>query len=520
MTGLSRRTLLDLARSGPIAAAAAPLGIGAAHAQSTGKTLTVAIPAGPTTLDPINAVTHDPLVITGAIFENLVEYDQDGVLKPQLAKALPEISADKLIYTFDLRDDVQFHNGQQMTAEDVKYSFDSMLDPKRAAARRGVFSRIDRVEIDTPMRVRVHLKEPYTPWVYFLTKYMGIWPKDSREKLGEDHFKLTPTGVGTGPGMFEEWRPNEYVSLKRNPNYWQKELPHWERLVVRIVPEDATRVAYLMTGQTDIIGAPPPRDFARLKTQRGITGEAKATLGGWSVFMMNTQRPPFDDVNFRKAIAYCIDRNSIARDVFSGLVHPATVPAPPNGWWYDEKADRIVETNLDKARAFLKQSRYPNGAEFEVTVASTPYLLDMKDAAVVLQAQLAQLNIRPVLKMAEPNVVVNAYIRGEHHSTLANIMSPGEGTYLIMVNFTSGQVMTRTANFVDPRIEALMKSILATADRDTLKPLYAQLMTIFAEEQPYVWFGFFDVANLWRNTVRNFRVNQGLSLMLRETIPG
>src|SRR3954470_22428148 len=168
MTGqlmFRRRRMLELATLGPLGAVAVP-SLRHALAQSNGKTLTVAIPAGPTTLDPINAVTHDPLVLTGAIFENLVEYDQDGVLKPQLAKALPDISADKLVYTFDLRDDVVFHNGQKMTAEDVKYSFDSLLDVKRGAARRGAFARIDRVEIDSPMRVRVHLKEPYSPWVY------------------------------------------------------------------------------------------------------------------------------------------------------------------------------------------------------------------------------------------------------------------------------------------------------------------------------------------------------------------
>ncbi len=517
--GFPRRTMLELATLGPLGAMAFP-SLRQASAQSTGKTLTVAIPAGPTTLDPINAVTHDPLVLTGTIFENLVEYGQEGVLRPQLAKALPEISADKLVYTFDLRDDVTFHSGQKMTAEDVKYSFDSMLDAKRGAARRGVFARIDKVEIDTPTRVRVHLREPYAPWVYFLTKYMGIWPKDSREKLGDEHFKLHPTGVGTGPGMFEEWRPNEYVSLKRNPNYWQKELPRWERLVVKIVPEDATRVAYLMTGQADIIGAPPPRDFARLKSQRGITGEARATLGGWSVMLCNTQKPPFDDVNFRKAIAYAVDRDTIAKEVFFGLVHPATVPAPPGSWWYDEKADHIISYDLDKAREYLKKSKYPNGTDFEITVASTPYLLDMKDAAVVLQAQLQKLNIRPVLKMAEPNVMVGQYIRGEQQCTLANIMSPGEPTYLMMVNFTPGQVMTRTSAYSNPRVDALMQAIFAETDQAKLKPLYSQLMTIFAEEQPYIWLGFFDVSNLWRDSVKNFKVNQGLSLMLREVVPG
>lgn len=516
---IHRRTLLEAATLSPLGALA-PVWFDPATAQSTGKTLTVAIPATPTTLDPINAVTHDPLVLTQSIFENLVLYDVDGVLRPQLAKELPEISSDKLVYTFELRDDVFFQNGQKMSAEDVKYSFDSMLDPKRNAARRGVFARIERVDIDSPSRVRVWLKEPYSPWVYFLTKYMGIWPKDSREKLGDDHFKLHPTGVGTGPGMFEEWRPNEYVSLRRNPHYWQPDLPHWERLVVKIVPEDATRVAYLLTGQTDIIGAPPPRDFAQLKTRKGITGAARASLGGWSVMLCNNQRPPFDDINFRKAIAYAIDRQSLAKDVFFGLLDPATVPAPPGSWWYDKDADHIISYDMDKARDFLKKSRYPNGASFDVTVPATPYLLDMKDAAVVIQAQLEKLNIHASIKLAEPNVVVAKYIRGDHQSTLVNIMSPGEPTYLIMVNFTPGQAMTRSSNYNNPKIGELLSAAFAETDHEKLKPIYAQLMTLLANESPYVWFGFFDVANLWRDTIKNFKVNPGLSMVVTDTIPG
>ena len=517
--GISRRSVMELTALGPLAAVGFR-GLRSAMAQSTGKTLTVAIPAGPTTLDPIFAVTHDPLTLTQTMFENLVEYDVDGVLRPQLAKQLPEISADRLVYTFELRDDVYFHDGQKMTSADVKYSFESMLDLKRNAARRGPFARIDKVEADGPGRVHVHLKEPYSPWVYFLTKYMGIWPNESREKLGDEHFKLHPTGVGTGPGMFEEWRPNEYVSLKRNPNYWNKNVPHWERLVVKIVPEDATRVAYLLTGQADIIGAPPPKDFSRLRSQKGFTGESRPTLGGWSVMLCNTQKPPFDDINFRKAVAYGIDRDSIAKDVFFGLLHPATVPAPPGSWWYDDKADHIISYNMDKAREFLKKSKYPDGAQFDVTVPSTPYLLDMRDAAVVIQAQLEKLNIHASIKLAEPNVVVAQYIRGEQQATLANIMSPGEPTYLIMVNFTASQVMTKTSNYTNPRIDELLKIAFSETDEAKLKPVYAQLMTLFAEETPYIWFGFFDVADVWRDTVKDFKVNKGLSILVRDTIPG
>ena len=91
------------------------------HAQpNAGKTLTIVLPSNPITIDPINQLNHDAMVLGQTVFENLVEFDVDGVLKPQLAKALPTISADKKTYTFELRDDVTFHNGKKMTAEDVK----------------------------------------------------------------------------------------------------------------------------------------------------------------------------------------------------------------------------------------------------------------------------------------------------------------------------------------------------------------------------------------------------------------
>jgi peptide/nickel transport system substrate-binding protein len=196
------------------------------------------------------------------------------------------------------------------------------------------------------------------------------------------------------------------------------------------------------------------------------------------------------------------------------------VPAPPGSWWYNEEADKVVVYSLDKAREYLKKSKYPDGAEFEITIPATPYLLDTKDAAVVIQAQLQKLNIKVNLKMAEPNVVVGQYVRGEQQSTLVNIMSPGEPTYLIVVNFTAGQVMSKTSNYTNPKIDELLKGAFAETDQAKLKPLYAEMMRIFAEEQPYVWLGFFDVANLWRDNVKNFRVNQGLSFHVRDVIPG
>src|SRR5207247_7041820 len=187
-----------------------------------------------------------------------------------------------------------------------KYSFEYVLDPKSNALRRPLFNRIKHIVAESPTRVRIELSEPYRPWLFYLTKYMGIFPRGSREQHGADFFKTAPVAVGTGPGIFVEWRQNDSITLKKNPRYWRKGLPHWDRVVVRLIPEDTVRVAYLTTGQVDIISAPPPKDFNRLKSLPGIRGDSKPMLGGFFLMGLNNKKPPFDDLNARKAVSHAI----------------------------------------------------------------------------------------------------------------------------------------------------------------------------------------------------------------------
>ena len=510
---------IEPTRRGLLTAAAAPLLSGPWLRQARaaeGGTLTVALSSNPVTCDPINMANHDSQILSQTIWENLVEYDVDGVLRPQLARALPEISADKLVYTFDLRDDVAFSGGQPLSAADVKYSIEYTIDPAHKASRGPIFYRISRVETDGPHRVHVHLKAPYAPWTAFLSKYMGVWPAGSRDRLGDEYFRRSPRDVGTGPGIFEEWKPNDYVSFRRNPNYWQKGLPHWDRLVVKIVPEDASRVAYLLAGQADIIGAPPPRDFARLKTRRGVQGAAKPTLGGWTVMLLNNLRPPFDDIAFRRALSHAIDRKVVAEKVFFGLVEPSSVPAPTSGWWFDQQADAILDYDLDKARAQLARSRYPQGTEFDLLVSSEPYLLDARDLAVYMQAEYAKIGVKVNLKLAESSIVLSSFLSGNYGASLANIMSPGDPTYFIMANFTAPSFMSKTSGINDPVVADLLQQAFAETDQAVLKPIYARLQTHLAEQAYYVTLGFFDAADLWRDRVKNFRVNQGLTITVRD----
>jgi len=480
--------------------------------------LTIAIPSNPSTFDPVNASNHDAMVVSQSVFENLVEVGSDGTtLMPQLAKALPKISTDGMTYTFDLRDDVIFQNGQKFTAEDVKYSFDYLLDPKNKAVRRPLFDPITAVTVESPTRVRFQLSEPYRPWLFYLTKYMGIFPKGSREQGDPNMFRVAPVGIGTGPGIFEEWRQNDFVSLKKNPHYWQKGLPHWDRLVVRIIPEDSVRIASLVTGRVDIISAPPPKDFAQLKNKPGLKGDSTPSLGTWLVLLANTKKAPFDDVNARRAIAQALDREAIAKHVFYGLVDPVSIPAPSRGWWFSKSANEVNSFNLAKAKANLAKSKYPNGFEFEMMMPSQPYLIDVKDLAVVMQSQLAALNIKINIKLVDQTIILQQARAGNHVTALQVMASPGEPTYPIdQYGFGKGAVYAKASNYENPELQELIHSSYAQNDQETLKKTFDKILNILASESPYFWLGFVHASNLWRDNVKGFKVDQGITMRVRD----
>jgi len=489
-------------------------------ALAAGGDLVIALPNNPSTFDPTGQANHDAMVVTQTIFENLIQVDPDGNLQPQLAKALPAISNGDKTYIFDLRDDVSFQNGQRFSAEDVKYSFDWVLDPANKALRRPLFDRIDKVTIESKYRVRFDMREPYRPWLYYMTKYMGIFPVGSREKYDANYFKSGPIGLGTGPGIFVEWKQNDRVVLRKNPNYWRKGVPGWDRVIVRTIPDESARLAYLLTGNVDIISAPNPKDFAQLKHKQGISAAERLAYGGWFFLMLNDKKPPFDDVNVRRAIACAIDRDMLAKKVYYGMVEPATIPAPPQGWWFDKSANEINQYNKTRAKEFLKRSKYPGGAEFDMLVPSQPYLVDVKDAAVVIQAELAELGLRVNIKEMEQGILLQQTRLGNHVSALQCWMSPGEPTYMIDLCYGKDNVFSKSSGYDNEKAWRLIDETYRFTDQATLKPIFAKLLTQLALDSPHVWLGFVFASNAWRNDVHGFKVNQGLTMRIADVTKG
>lgn len=478
--------------------------------------LVVAIPNNPSTFDPISQANHDAMVIVQTVFENLVTVDPEGKLEPQLAKSLPAITNDGKTYVFDLREGIAFQNGQPFTAEDVKYSFDYVLDPKNNALRRPLFNRIERIVVENKHRVRFELREAFRPFLYYMTKYMGIFPVGSREKHDANYFKSSPIGLGTGPGIFVEWRQNDRVVLRKNPNYWRKGVPAWDRAVIRTIPDESARMAYLMTGNVDIVSAPNPRDLASLKQRKDVVVGERLALGGWFFLMLNNKKPPFDDANFRRALALMIDREMLAKKVYYDMVVPATIPAPPGSWWYDKSADELNQFNKARAKEFLKKSKYPNGTEFDMLVPSQPYLVDVKDSAIVIQAQLAEIGVKVNIKEMEPGILLQQARLGNHVSALQVWMSPGEPTFMIDLCYGKDNVFSKSASYENPRVLKLISDTYLTTDEGKLKPIFANLLMQLAVDSPHVWLGFARASNVWRKDVTGFKVNQGLTMRIAD----
>ena len=509
---IDRRTLLQ------IGAASAGLGLlRTSMAFAADGTLTIALPNNPSTLDPIMTSNHDAMAISNAIFENLLEVDLDGKVVPSLAHKLPEINDDATRFVFDLRDDVVFQNGAKFTAEDVKYSYEYMLDPKNKSIRRSLFSPIKEIVIESPTRIVFNLSSPYRPWLQYMTKFMGVFPKGSREAKGDDAFKNAPAELGTGPGIFVSWEPDTQIELKRNPNYWRKNTPAWSKVVAKIVPDDASRLAYLMTGQAQIISSPPPRDFERLKTTPGIKTGSKVALGGMWYMQTNTKKAPFDDINFRKAVSCAIDRKAISKDVFYGLLDASATPAPTSASYYNADADKAASFDLDKAKAYLAKSKYAtSGAEFEMLVQTTPYLFDAKDAAVVIQAQLAKAGITMKITPMEQPQILTRCIAGTQVAAMLPLMAPADPTFIIQITYTANQLMTKSSGYTSPELDAAIKESYKYTDSERLDPVLKKIQAILVEDQPNIFLGFVGVSNAWRDEVKDFRPNSGLSMWLRD----
>lgn len=347
-----------------------------------GGTFTKSLNYGdPGNLDPIMKSDVAARMVSMNILDTLIKYDP---VAKAFTRSIAEdyaISDDGLTYTFKLKKGVKFHNGRELKAADVKYSFERPVDPKSASVAVNMFDGVSGVEafkkgeateisgivVKGDYELEIKLDQPKATFLMDISNpAAGIVPKEEVEKLGPD-FGQKP--VGSGPFTFESWSKDDKIVLKAFTDYHAGR-PYLDEVVFRIMKEEQTRDAEFQSGTLDAmtIGeALYKRYSADPERKKGLVEVPELFT---RAIHFNTTAAPFDNVKVRQAINYAIDKGPIVEKVLNNKAFVATGVLQSSSPGFNPNL-KGYEYNVEKAKALLKEAGYENGFEFEVLVTST-----------------------------------------------------------------------------------------------------------------------------------------------------
>ncbi len=444
-----------------------------------GGDLIFAINVEPPSLDPHTSSAFATRRVAELVYNGLVRYDKNMEIIPDLATSWT-ISDDNLTYTFKLRDDVKFHNGRQMTAQDVVYSFTRiMTDPK--SSRKGLLSAVDKVAAADDYTVNLTLKQPFTPLLANLAAGIYIVPQEVVEEKGD----LANTAVGTGPFKFIEWVPKSHIKLEKNPDYFETGKPYLDSVTIQIVPEESARIAAVRTGQVQIAVLREANSSDLLADEKSLNIQKTLDLN-FHVLGLNNNKEPLSDVRVRQALSLAINRQELMETCAFGKGAVAG-PIPPGlSAWTVPTADLAnYQQDVVKAKALLAEAGQESG--FELSVMTSPTYPEMVCDAQVIQAQLKEIDVDVKIDQTEWGTYVERW--GKHDMVAytgingQTSFDPDYGIYPALYTKGSWNVY----EFSDADVDKLLDEGRSTIDDAARKQIYGDLQKLVAEKAPLLY---------------------------------
>ena len=431
------------------------------------------------------------------MFEGLLTYDFELNPQPMLAESW-EVSADGLTYTFKLRQNVKWHDGEPFDAEDVIYSLTKFIPDVHPRSR----PTFERAEVTAPdaHTVVLTLKEPYGPMIRsFDAIGAPMVPQhvyDVETPIRENEANRAP--VGTGPFKFAEWRSGEYIHLVRNDDYWLDGRPYLDEIYYRFVPDSASRALALETGQAQLATQNDIElvDVGRLAAMPHL----EVTTKGWewgapiSWLEMNIRRAPFDDVRFRKAVMFALDREFIRDSIFFGLASTPTGPIHSSSPFYTADVP-TYEHDKEKAKALLDEMGLaPNasGVRAEIGLLGLPYGELWDRLSQYIRQALSEVGIAVTIETADVagwGSRISNWETDMSTTFLTTLSDPALGVArsYITENQRKGVLFTNTSGYSNPEVDRLFAMAANEANEETRRDLYHQVQKIVADEVALAW---------------------------------
>jgi peptide/nickel transport system substrate-binding protein len=437
-------------------------------------------------LDPSDTEAFiNPFMVLYAVHDALVKPMPGGENTPSLAESWT-VSKDGLAYEFVLRKNTKFHNGDPVTADDVKFSFERY----KGAAAKLLKDRVRDVEIVDPGRVRFHLKEP---WPDFMTFYgtsatgaAWIVPRKYVEKVGEDGFKKAP--IGAGPYRVVSFNPGIDLVMEAFEGYWRK-VPSVKRLVFRSMPDETTRAAALKAGDVDIVYLLSGPTAQEVKRTPGLRLAAAMPPGVVFLDLPEQWDPksPWHDRRVRLAASHALDRNALNQAETLGLSHPTGGLIPR----VLDFARAYPPPAYDPARAkkLLAEAGYPNGFDAGDLTPFPPFF----SLAEAIGGYLQAVGIRTRLRTMERAAFLTAWREHKIRGVIMGLGAPaGNAATRIEVYVTKGGIYSSGEV---PEIEALFQRQARELDRKKREGLLHQIQQIMQDRAMYV--PIYELAFLW-----------------------
>jgi peptide/nickel transport system substrate-binding protein len=466
-----------------------------------GGELTVPFAPDPADLTPGKNAQYAPSLVFDEIYDTLLRMDRKGVLGPGLATKY-EVANDNLSIVFTLRQGVMFHHGREFEAKDVVFTFERLLDPKFASPWAAQLGSIDKVEAVDKYTVRMSFKEPFAPILSVVATnwYTAIVPYDFTPSNN-----LNQKASGTGPFELVEYVPDDHVTLKRNPNYWEKGYPCIDGVRFNIVPEQQAQISAFRQGNADIVILADPKFIPLLKGKDGISMIEPAGAVNESGLAVNTAEGPTKDVRVRRALSMGIDRKAIIDTVLFGYGQIGTkIPCGevPFGWC--EGLDPPLpyyQYDPEAAKKLLAEAGYANGLDLTVQ-ASLP--LDVQTAEILVeQWKKIGVNLK-VERIADFNQQLDNYVHVKHQLSIVSLVwQPDPHSDVYQIYYSTSKI--NLGKFADPKLDALLDAGKSELDLQKRIKIYKDIQVLVAD-QAYMLFPFTKPVN-WqfvKDYVKNY----------------
>lgn len=416
------------------------------------------------------------------MFDYLFKRDANNELQPMLAESYEII--DDTTVKITLKQGVKFHNGDEFTAEDVKFTLERVAQTSTLKEHAN-YKQIKEVQVVDPYTVNIITFAPEPSIIHRLSRLgSGMLPKKYIEENGWDHFLENP--IGTGPYKFVEWVRDNKIVFEKYDDYYQGAVDEWDTVTFRIIPENSTRVSELLTGGVDIATNIPPADWDRVNSNEGTS--LKQEVSNRTIFLMlrTTEGYPTSDVRVRQAIDYAIDDRTITEVALKGAGIPTLSMVGPGNFGHEPSLYDTSNYDLEKAKQLLADAGYPDGFEMTLHSPKGRYLMDAEVSELIV-GMLSQVGIKVKLEFLEwsnfvemrtANKNKDAYMLG-----LGNSMF--DGAYA--VDWFNAERNIDHTDYSNSEVEKLLAQSQVNMDPTTREKQIQEIQKIVAEDAPYIY---------------------------------